>query len=440
MMALTSLHLKKLSKNSVILSATILIIISLVLTQIGIIKLQDYKRSQKEFIKLESQLIKKYTNYRIYGIYGFRLGLFPSPLFSLFYKSSPFTNLQSYVDNAARLDFQKSEAPQLIFNSSGFMDFFTFLTLVQSIFCVFLGYFVLKDTEYITFLRFYTKKNIYLSLFLSQSIFIFICLVIQWFLVLGLFLVNRIGIEYFLFKYLFLLFLSILLTFVFCCVIGMFAGTLKKSGVIVAVLLWGFFTIAIPESIDVIINRDASKLSRHMFELSKISVLMDFEKDVYNEKLRNHAETPEEKFKIDKKMTDRYHYKDSKKIDALEKSNISATKELISKFHKLSNISPFTFLKSSANEIGSMGYNSYLSFYLNNRYHQKKFFLFYKNHVYENPYSKVIPYLKEGDNIFLASPSLPQYFHIGLLINIFYIFIFYMVGFLKEQKVTKETD
>jgi hypothetical protein len=434
------LDLNKIRSNAVLKAAFILVLVSLIFIQIGVSKFKKAEKSQQEFINVESRLIERYPNYRVYGFYGFRLLVSPSPLFILTPKSAPFCALQTNVDNAARLAFEKPETPELIFKKAlSFLDFTTVLFFGGSILCLLLGYFALKDKKYLDFLKLHCNdKAAYFSLFLSRLIFIASYFVVLLLTLTALFFLNGIRIELALIMGIIWLFIPAIFTMIFCVAVGMFAGALKEKGLILAFIIWAVFALAIPEGFNEIVDRNASKLDRYIFELMKISVLMNFEKEVYQEKVKSKAETPDEKFIIDKRMTQRYKDKDSKEIEALEKENLEATRKLIAKLHLLSILSPFTNFKSTSNEIGGMGYNTYISFYQHNQREQKGFFLFYKKNVYDNPQGKVVPYLKEGENIFRAAPTIPQFFIFGVLISVVFIAIFLFPGYLAFRKSRKD--
>ncbi|MCK4762023.1 MAG: hypothetical protein KAW12_07480 [Candidatus Aminicenantes bacterium] len=101
----------------------------------------------------------------------------------------------------------------------------------------------------------------------------------------------------------------------------------------------------------------------------------------------------------------------------------------VKRFYIWSIINPITFYRSVNNELGSKGYNEYLRFYKDCMDKQKGFLRFYyDNKLKGNP--KVVSFLKDGDFIFYAKPSLPAYFGLGLVVQLFWIVLLFAGGYI----------
>jgi hypothetical protein len=124
----------------------------------------------------------------------------------------------------------------------------------------------------------------------------------------------------------------------------------------------------------------------------------------------------------------------SKQIAAIDRETVDMTAGLYRLFHLWSIFNPVTFYKSTNNELGGKGYNSYCRFYNDNLAIQRGFLRrVFDKRYYEN-YSRVEPYLPEPELVVRGEPSLPAYFAGGLLLILGYLAVIHGTGFSRAKR------
>lgn len=416
----------------IILGILIFIIFSIVILQLGISKYKTGLKQNQEFIEVESRKIQRYINYMQFGIYGFRRLLVSSPLMAMFFNSTSLTELQSFIDSGVRLKFSKPEIGKNVFErpTGGTLDFSWYLLIPASLIVMPWGFFSFRPREYLWSLMGYTKDaNVYWGIMLGRILIVFTVLALTTVIIYFQYLVNGITLSgpEILSLLVFLLTSMIVLVFLLGISAGLGAVENWVKGGIIAFCSWFILVMLWPEILNTVFSKkaEANMKSIYKHEMQKTEKLMEFEKEAL--KHTGRYETIPEKIESDRRMAEHYWENVYKNIEKLDLEMLNQTEENARGFHFWSIFNPVTFYKSTNNELSSNGYNTYILFYKENQKIQKGFLRFYFDKRFYENYSKVEPYLKEGENIFTASPSLPAYFWGGLVVG--FLYIVFSLGF-----------
>jgi len=404
----------------------IFIILSIVISQVGIAKYKLEVENHYEFKELERKKIDRYVNYHQFGAQGFRLLVASSALMSLFYNSTTLGDTQSLIDSGVWLRLYETKIGKNLFErpTGGTLDFSWYLLIPASLIVIPWGFFSFRPREYLWSLMNYTKAgNVYWGIMLGRILIVFTILALTTVIIYVQFLVNGITLSgrEILSLLVFLLTSTLVLVFLLGISAGLGAVENWVKGGIIAFCSWFIIVMLWPEILNVVFSKkaEANMKSIYKHEMQKTDKLMEFEKEAL--KHTGRYETIPEKIESDRLMAE--HYRDNvfKDIEKIELEMIEKTEKNAGEFHFWSIFNPVTFYKSTNNELSSKGYNTYIKFYKENQKIQKGFLRFYFNKRFYENYSKVEPYLKEGENIFPASPGLPAYFVGGLVVGFLYI-------------------
>jgi len=434
-----SFEIRRNFNRSYFIILVIFVILGLLVIQIGVEMNKIEIKRQAEFNDVEYKKIDRYLNYTQYGIYGFRMLMISSHINVLYHKSTTLRDLEAFIDTGVRLSFSTPQVGALLFQkpTGGNFDFSWYLlffgSLIVSIWC----FLTFKDEGFLNSLVSFSSVNIaFWGIFLSRIILLIIAMLILLGAVLAIFFVNRIILSCAEILGLFLTFFQALVVYLFLIPLIAWAGMNKKmvNGGIIALLMWAIILFVLPEAFDSFFALMANKemKSRYRHEMEKTSILMEFEKKGY-EKMSRYKDI-EQKKASDRREAEHYWKYELKKIVKIELIRMAETEKFISRFQYLSSLNPVSWYKSVNNELSSKGYNSLMSFYRNNQNLQKRFLRYYFDNKYYRNYSKVIPFLSKGENVFHGYVSLPEYYAVGIFVNMLFVCLFFFLchkGFKK---------
>jgi len=413
-----------------VIGLLIFILLGGFILQIGIEKSKIEKRQKVEFIDNEMQKIKRYVNVKMYGAYGVRRLLKASPLFSLFFNSSPISELQAFIDVGVRLELSKPEIGAGLFDESigGILDYSWYLLVLGSMIVVPMGFFTFRNREYLRFLMNFTSaKNVYMGVTLARVLLILISLGLTVCLAYIQFLVNGIKLTTGEIFNLLIFLLLIVIAMVFLQVVSAGLGASKKwiKWGVITFALWFIVVFLWPEIINLVFSAKATTHMKSFYshENTKIEKLMKFERDGYEKIKTGRYETVEEKKESDRKEAEKWWREDFKKIEEIENEMINKAKDIAGDFQFWCLFTPTTFYRSVNNELGSKGFNSYVKFYKGNLVQQRGFLRFYLDKRYYENYSKFESYLSKNEIVVTAKTSLPRFFVLGLIINGLFIIL-----------------
>jgi len=416
--------------------------LALYFVQSGIYRFNDFNQNKEKFKNVEKLKVNNYINYPYYSMYGFRLLFNPSPLSIFFINSSVVSDLTANVDGGERLYIYNSFKGRTLFSEKigGYKDFSGIFLLLGTLLVLYFGYDAFLFKNYSRFLAgLVHPTGVFLSI-VGARLFL-----------LGLFFVLTTICSFFLLKInglklsekevnsLFLYLVVMLLLLVFFFFFGTIAGALKSRfvGYLTMAIVWFIFVFLIPGVFRSVIASEADNITpTYNLELQKLQALMNFEKNV----LQKAGKYSGEKAKTDrgKIIIESFWNNEFKRVLAYEQKMAEETRDSIRFFYKLSLIAPTTFYLSVSNEISSKGYKNFIDFYAYILDLKKKFVRFCIDKRYYSEDEKVVSFVKKDENMFYAQSRLPDYFWIGVILNIFFsvllgcgAFIFFKKSLLK---------
>lgn len=418
----------------------VFLILVLFLVQIGINEYKKMHDNKNRFQEMEKIKVQEYINYSQYGAYGFQLLFLPSPLSVFFNNSSMISELNANIDTLLKLNIYSTFKGRALFaNRSGtFKDMAGIILLFGTFLTLYFGYDSFRFKDYLKFIASLSNhKTAYYSIIFSRLILLnafFLMIVACCLLLLRVNGVSLVSTEWYAVMAFGLLMIFIL-SFFF--VIGTIISSFKSkiNAIITIISCWFIFVFLIPGAINTFISEKANDITSHyQVELNKLKIIMDFE---------NKAIEKEGAFKIEnrqkqseREIIERFWEIDLKKIESIEEQLKNEMEQNIDIYHKISMFFPTSFYLSTANEIGSRGYKSFVGFYSYVQNLKRQFIRFYINkRFYDQNYSEIESFVKGDENIFYAWSQLPGNFSTGLALNLFYIFVLIGISYFRIRKL-----
>jgi len=427
-------HEFKRNLKQTLLYCIVVLLVSIILTQIGINKMTNALDEEKDFITLEKKLVESYISYHQYGAHGIRLKYSPTPITALFSESIPFFNMTAFIDIGIRIYLYKEVTTNNAIAQNGYLDLNWFLKIIGSFLVLIWGWKTFTDQNYLKFLISIQRKYVKIQILLAKILFLLLILVIISGQVLLQFFINGYFVDVHLIIYMSIVFIVYVISLLISSYMGM--KNTKKSKIILA-LIWIIFTLILPDMLKFYFEREAKSIIECKFvhELKKADILSRLEREAF-EKAQRYPR-PEQKFKVNVESSKKYLANGSKKMEKLEKQLIILLEKVIKKYQFFSSITPVTYLNSVGWEISSVGYRGYLNFYRYILETQRRFLKYvFKKLYYEAPrYGNVVPFLKEGENIFKFNSSMPNYYWFGMLWCMIFIFIMFWLNCHRFNKI-----
>ncbi len=440
-MRIYKLLLKKRFKKAVIYFG-ILLLISIILTQLGIGKIKSIHQEEKYFSNLENQLVERYINFHQYGGYGIRLKYSPEPIAALFAESAPFLNINAFMDIGVRLYIYSELSPDNALDQKGYLDFFWFFAVVGSLLVSVWGWNVHNDKDRMKFLTSINSRRIFVWKLLPGLTLIFLGILMIYGQILVQFWINGYSIDaVHLGVYLGVVLLAYFVWFSFAAFMG--CGNQKNRKIYFAII-WFVLVMLMPEIFKMYFNREAKVIitCKYNHELKMVEILMRFEKKAFAKSER--LITKEEKFKVSVESAGEYLRFDAKELERLQKELLNSLEKEIGKYNFICQLTIMTFLKTAAVEISAQGYNGYQRFNLYALNMQMKFLKFITEKLYFKApfYGPVHSFQKEGENIFRFRSTLPRFFLLGLFwhLSLFLVVIWMNLRKSKEFLFYQEPE
>lgn len=421
--------------------------LTLYFIQVGVNDYKNVIESKEKFQYFERLKVLQYINYTQYGSYGFRVLVSPSALSIFFINSTVFTELTSNVDVGDRLNIYNSFQGRALFTdkTGGFKSFSGIMLLLGALLVLYYGYDSLIHKDYLRYMSgFVPVRNLFHSVLAARMTVIVLQLVVL--LLLSLLLIRLNGVRLSSRDLAGLLtytgVLTILLLFFF--MLGALAGSLRSrfSGFVLIIAVWFVFVFLIPGLVGAITASKAENIvSTYEMEVDKLKVLMNFEQEALKKEgyLKNSDADSE------RKLIESYWRNEFQTLKKIEKKLELEMEKNIRRFQGYSLVCPSTFYLSMGNEVSSRGYQSFIRFFRYMQDLKEKFVRFYldKRYHLNNPAGlrvthpqtgKVEPFIKNGENLFYSSGSLPRGFFVGLLLSVFYIVGLYSFSYISFKK------
>ncbi|MCP5101955.1 MAG: hypothetical protein GY950_01185 [bacterium] len=398
------------------------------------VRLSEHKDAVKEIGKanaLEKDKHRLFHNYTVYSAYGFRLYCMPCPLdFLTAFKF--YNELDASADVGVKLRLSEGKKGNNVFpdTAGGYLNFAGILLLFGSLAVIIFGFGAFDDESYLKFLRsLHRLRKIIFQVFLFRIglVAAFVLLLSAAMAVTAFF--NGIAVlspHYIIFT---LIALLVLLCFFST---GAALGALKnRHGAIAAlVTLFIFLNFIAPWVIIKIVRNISVSISEHQREYDKLKILMTFEKNGI--KIFGKVRSGEEFIKLVRS----YLAKELILLKDLEHQHRKRLLEKADKYQILTMFLPSTFYLSSVQELSGKGLTDYFLFYDFAEAKKEGFIKFYfENEYFADPKPKnVVPYLKGDEGIFFQAPALPEYFFMGLALQLLYMAAMFGMAFRNARR------
>jgi len=420
----------------------IFLLLNIFFLQLGINQYLYQQEENQYFIQNEIEKEHRIDNPLRYGLYGVIIQSNSSPLRALFFNSSPFSNLEAFIDISIRLRINNSLAANGVFENSqsGVLDLSWFWLLIGGFLSLLWGYRSFRNREYIKYLLGFSKSKNALTIFsgilLSKIIPMLLTLLFSGGLIIAQFYINNIQLSGHEIGQIFLFISISIIYLLFLLLLGSILSTIKgnRLGLSAAFGSWLLIIILIPNIMYTAFSKVASSeiISIHKHEIQKLNILRSFENKVKSEFSKH--DTPQKRKQAIKKIYDESWKANFNLIENLETEMRNNIYNNYKKLHLMSIISPSTFLIFSNNEISSLGFNQYNSFYRYTSKKYKDFVRYYLDHFFREP-SEGKRFIDKDQLVFEAKSSLPHYFKEGLLLNLFYILVLLAVSYARFRSI-----
>jgi len=424
---------KRVTAKRLITFLLIFLVLSIIVLQSGIWKHRNENKQEEEFKALQKKSMSQISDIKTLTLRGLDIISISSPVTAIFSNSAPFKFLQSYINDAEKLKIDSSNLGKLTFESSSNknIDISWMIMIIGSLLVMAWGFDSFRNTEYIKFLLSFARPiQVFLGIILARVFILILYLAFLTAVIIGQFLLNGIGLNGKDILAILTFGLISLLVSVLFLIAGAIIGSIKNTSkaIITAFICWFCLVFLFPNIINEVCSRDSISNSKSLYshEIDKLGIIMEHYSQVEKDLLQ--IKSIPEKIEAVKKWNEIAWNSTIKKIEKLETEMMTGIKDQAERLYLMNVFTPVSFYSSVNNEISSRGYNFLISFYKYVQGKQKGFVRYYFDHIFDD-YSKIEPFMKKEDYVFQARPSLPRYFGLGLVINLFYLLLALVLGY-----------
>lgn len=381
--------------------------------------IDDWNAERKNiplFQAFERMKIVNWQSYVQYGGYGFYIKYFPA------YSSIFFNNTRVFENIEAHIDVSERHEGRVLNEHSSFFDFSGVLFYVISIFSLYYGYAGLKNRSFMVFNIIGSGSYRYL-LALIISRMIIITMIAYFWIISGVIYAELHYIQMpiiIVFNFMIAL-LNAYFFFIFGAFVSLFNSKTLKMTVLIGFVAISFILLPFLLSKYVKVTGKGI-LEDYESKLAKLYLLQGFEQryksEIEQHKRDNNGVVPKKKVLG---LMDSYEKREYSKIEEIENRREQELEDRINKYYFVASLYPVTHFHAIAKEMGSRGYGGYLAFYKYCRWIKKDFYRYYVWRRYYSPTKKIVPYVKNNENVFYASVILTKNFLTGGSIALAYI-------------------
>jgi hypothetical protein len=373
---------------------------------------------------------KLYVTYDQYGGYGFRILFEPSPLNIFFSNSGVFENLHSNVDMTELLNVNSSyKGRNLLFKKGFFKDMAGFFFLFGSLLMIYMGM-----TSYKSDSHFFRFGNRVIRLIILEVTFSLLLAVLYLF-------PRLLGIRFSasdLSHYLsFCCYLLVFLAFFYG--LGLLARVMvKQKGLVfmVGFAAWFFSVSIVPELMTIWIQKKGSYMpANEAHNVMKLQEVMTYEREV--QKATKNIKTLKQKKEIYKQMVGRFQENGYVKNTRLEEDLNRDIEAVIRQHEKFQTVYPTAYYHFLSGEMSGKGYRAYLDLVNYTLKLRHEFVNFYLEMRYKSGNGKMVPFVKDEENIFSPPVRLPEQYGVGTGITLAYTVLLFLVSYLVLYRRSK---
>lgn len=352
----------------------------------------------ERFRIVEKNRVEQMADYAQYGTYGLRVLFVAPPISPLFSNSSLISDLAAFIDSGTRLAIYSSFLGKNLFaeRCGVFMDLSGIILLFGSLLILYYGYESFRCREYMKFLSsLIPPGKIFYSIILSRialSAISFSMINLFSLLVLKLNGITLSEVEY---SHFAVYLLVMLLMLMFFLIAGSIISCIKSkmAAVVTMFAVWFSLVFLVPGIFQNIVTQKANHIATNFkIEMDKLNI----------------------------QMSNTNRDSETRAINKLEKARRDEIEHKIKIYYSISTLSPVTFYLSLNNEIGGLGYTSFLEFYDYVHNIQNEFRRSYTTKASASTGKKVETFTERDENIFHSHSYLAGNFSNGFIITILY--------------------
>lgn len=423
MINLTIKEIRSNLNKFVVVVFVMFIVFGLLINYSGINKTRELEQKKKNFIENEIAKVGSYDAYSYYAVNGYKLLFVPDSISAMFY-STTLSDKDSVSNTNFRLDINDSQKSKNLFK--GNVDLAWYLITIGSIAALIIGWFAFRNRKRLKYLLNQHKKfTVYISMMFARIIMLISALFILNVCILGQFYICGIHFDSIMITNTFLhisIFGIVMVIFMTAgAMLGYIRDTLK--GVAVAAATWFVILILLPNFLASTFSERADSDLKSSCRIERESVKIT---NLFEKMRKDYVNSKEDKVKATKEFLDRF-LKEGK-LKKLELELINEIEKIANDLYLWSTLNPVSFYKAFYGELSGKGYNEHIKFHRKNVELKEGFIKFIFDGL-TRP-GKVKPYLTGDEYIYYAKPSLPAYFGLGLLVQLFWIVLLFVAGYI----------
>lgn len=431
----------KLRSFIILLLLLLISFISYFFVNSGIEKYKDIINELEIDIDMEFRQVENQPLYDQYGVIGHHIFILPSPLIIYFYNSSLLKELEGNISSSEVIEVYFNVKGDKILNKPtvGFRDFGSILNTFGSLLMLIMGVMAFKNREF----PFKGEKRVFLQGFLRLLLMdaYFIILMLSMYLLAVL---NHIRFSTHDSQQYIIFIIGTLFYLNMWFLKGMCLSFLLnyKSGLLMAITIWASISICTPEIRYMVISRQEIKPEKkvNFIKMSKIWKREQNIRNMVQPLLKDRDKNIDKIRSIMREGAEAYLENEGTENKLLEQELHNSVKVQIEKMENFSCYLPWPFYQQLQESISSKGYDAYNGFVDFVIEMRDGFFRYIIDKRYNSQDKKVIPYIKQGENVFHSRSVLPRGFFRGILSILVFSLLFTGISILVHWQRRKKEN
>jgi len=423
-------EIHSLRKNGIALCLLgVLFVVLMLIIHNGITDRKENLARAKRFQVEEARRLTTFKTMRQYASTGFRIMGFPDIQFIFFSNTGGSPDIYSNINSSGALKYDKPLDGGIVLKSSRLfsIDFAHLLLLFGSMFCLYYGWEMMRNIDYIKILLNKSSPGKVLTIMILSRMII-IELILAFIMGSAIVLTVIEGVPFTFGPILFYLWGLLSLGFFFFFCLGCAAGTIKNKAISLTATFsaWIVFILVIPIAFHIILSSQAKSMKEYeQYENEKEKLVIMYENRI--EQNIGKLKKGEKVSGVFRDAVKSFMRNEFKMILKTEETQVIEIKKAIAKRDKLAILSPTLFVTELFQVMSGSGYKNEVEF-INYSYRLKKEFMdfFVKTFYFklDNPdFEKVVGFIKGNENVYCMKGKIGDNAFTGFGITLFYCFI-----------------
>jgi ABC-type transport system involved in cytochrome c biogenesis ATPase subunit len=398
-----------------------------------------YKKSNEiisEFLELELETFKSYTNHILYSNMGFKVIVEPASSEIFFSSPSKLLDMRGRVNSIAALEINSNNKGTSIFtgNTSFKIAFSQLVLYLGSLLVFLLGADPFQKKEYFRFLSGMCRSRTLFFYVIAARIILLSVIFILFFagliiftLLMGINLDSPIMKN--LVKYGILTISTLLFFFAAGTITGIFLSHKvdNKKPHNYSLAIWFLLLFVLPGITNLVNSTNEKNAnSSNRLKSDQLKIIDEFEDEV----LKKYGKVDPKNLKPFRKAAEHYYNEYYPKVEKIEIDELQKVSDYYKKYNLASMFIPTASYNAISNELSGKGYLNYLSFHRYLIEVKRRFLRFWLDWVYYKDYKVMVNFVQDRENVFKAQSRIPEYFWLAVLLNCFYSIAFLSVAFV----------